>query len=99
VQCSTESYHDFVEQGDKITGDYKCAYGNHDCHPGAETGKILDASLNGPQLIVRATMSDPDQLMCIYNGQIANDGIVGGYECVAGGALMEEGSWHMQRLY
>jgi hypothetical protein len=89
----------FREQGDKTTGDYKCAYGNHDCHPGAETGKIVDGSLNGSQLFVRATMSDPDQLMCIYNGQIANDHIVGGYECLAGGALMEEGSWNMQRSY
>ncbi len=75
-----------------------CAYGNHDCHPGAETGRIIEGSLKGSQLIVRVTMSAPDELMCIYNGQIANDGIGSGYECLAGGALMEEGSWHMQRV-
>jgi len=38
-------------------------------------------------------MSDPDQLMCIYNGHVANQGIGGGYECLAGGALMEQGTW------
>jgi hypothetical protein len=88
----------FVEQGDKITGDYECAYGNHDCHPGAETGRIVVGSLSGSQLRVRVAMSDPDQLTCIYNGKIANYDIGGGYECLAGGALMEQGTWQMNRV-
>ena len=88
----------FVEQGDKITGDYECAYGNHDCHPGAESGRIVVGSLNGSQLRVQVAMSDPDQLMCIYNGHLANHGIGGGYECLAGGALMEQGTWQMERV-
>ena len=88
----------FVEQGAKITGDYACAYGNHDCHPGAETGRIVVGSLNGSQLRVQVAMSDPDQLTCIYNGHLANHGIGGGYECLAGGALMEQGTWQMERV-
>jgi hypothetical protein len=43
-------------------------------------------------------MSDPDQLTCIYNGKIANYDIGGGYECLAGGALMEQGTWQMKRV-
>jgi hypothetical protein len=88
----------FVEQGAKITGDYECAYGNHDCHPGAESGRIVVGSLNGSQVKVQVAMSDPEQLICIYNGHLANSGIGGGYECLSGGALMEQGTWQMERV-
>jgi hypothetical protein len=37
-------------------------------------------------------------LICIYNGHLANSGIGGGYECLSGGALMEQGTWQMERV-
>ena len=85
-------------QGDsRIGGFYKCAYSTMDCLGQNDTGKIVDAALNGPLLMTRVQM--PDGTSCVYNGRIADNKINGGYSCYGGGALIEGGSWRGQRSY
>jgi hypothetical protein len=84
-------------EGSKLTGFYKCAYGNMNCYNMNETGKIIEASLSGRLLRLRVLM--PDGTSCMFNGRIVEDSVNGGYSCYAGGSLLERGSWRAKRAY
>ena len=79
----------------KITGRYTCSYGNIDCYHLNETGKVIDASINGARMNVRVIM--PDATSCIFTGLNVDQAINGGYTCYQGGALIEQGSWRARR--
>lgn len=82
----------------KLTGHYQCSYGNMDCFHMNETGKIVDASLNGAQVMMRVMM--PDGTSCTYTGRTnENNEVDGGYSCLSGGALLEQGTWHAKKSY
>lgn len=82
----------------KLTGHYRCSYGNMDCFHANETGKIVDASLNGRQVMMRVMM--PDGTSCTYTGRTNESNEVnGGYTCTSGGSLLEQGTWHARRSY
>ncbi len=86
--------------GGKLQGLYTCGYGTMDCLGQNETGKIVDASLNGGQITARVQM--PDGTSCVYTGRTVGTGgnaITGGYSCYGGGALIESGSWQGKRSY
>jgi hypothetical protein len=84
-------------EGDKVTGSYTCAYGNQDCYDMNETGKLVEASMSGSQVMFRVQM--PDGTACIYTGHVNNDDVNGGYDCMSGGAPIERGSWLAHRIY
>jgi hypothetical protein len=85
-------------QGEKgLTGYYQCAYATMDCLGQNQTGKIVDAKLDGGQLWTRVQM--PDGTSCLYTGRTAGNRINGGYSCYGGGALIESGSWQGERTY
>lgn len=81
-----------------LVGHYQCSYGNMDCFHMNETGRIVDASLNGPQVTMRVML--PDGTSCTYTGRTTpgND-VDGGYSCYSGGAMLEQGSWHAKRTF
>jgi hypothetical protein len=82
----------------KLVGHYTCAYGNMDCFHLNETGKIVDASLNGRRVTMRVMM--PDGTSCTYTGRTNESNEVdGGYSCTSGGSLLEQGTWHAKRSY
>jgi len=85
-------------EGDKgLTGFYRCGYETMNCYNMNETGKIVRATLNGGQMTARVQM--PDGTSCIYTGRTADNGIIGGYSCYGGGAMIESGSWRGKRSY
>jgi len=84
-------------EGSKLTGYYKCSYGNRDCYNMNETGKVMTASQNGSLLSIMVTM--PDASTCRFNGRIENGAVNGGYTCYNGAALLEQGSWRARRSY
>lgn len=82
----------------KLSGHYRCAYGNMNCFHMNESGKIVDASLNGPQVTMRVMM--PDGTSCLFTGRTSESNDVnGGYTCYSGGARLEQGSWRAKRSY
>lgn len=86
-----------IEGESGLAGFYRCAYGTMNCLGMNETGKIVHATLNGGQVTARVAM--PDGTSCIYTGRTAGNGVVGGYSCYGGGALLESGSWRGKRSY
>jgi len=86
-----------IETDQGLRGFYRCAYGTLNCYNMNETGKIVDAKLSGAQFTARVQM--PDGTSCIYTGRTAGNGVIGGYSCYGGGALIESGSWKGQRSY
>jgi hypothetical protein len=87
-----------LEQKDaKIGGYYKCAYGNQNCYNLNETGKVVDATLNGSRVSMRVIMRDGTT--CRFSGLDKGGDINGGYSCYSGGSLLEQGSWRARRSY
>jgi hypothetical protein len=79
----------------KLSGAYKCAYGNMNCLNMNQTGKVVDVKMTGRLLRLRALM--PDGMSCLFNGRVTGDNINGGYSCNAGASLRERGSWRAHR--
>ena len=86
-----------LREGDNstFTGSYACAYGNEDCYNTNNTGKVTDVTLTDSRITFRVIM--PDATSCIFNGNVANNTINGGYACYNGGLLLEQGSWLAHR--
>jgi hypothetical protein len=84
-------------ENSKLTGFYKCSYGTQDCNHLNETGKVIDASVNGSAVMMRVAM--PDGTTCTFNGRPVNDKVNGGYVCTSGGAVIERGVWRAHRSY
>jgi hypothetical protein len=79
----------------KIAGSYTCAYGNQTCLRQNNTGTVAAVRLADSRITFRVFM--PDGTSCIYNGNVANNAISGGYSCYGGGGLLEQGSWTAHR--
>jgi hypothetical protein len=86
-----------LQQSAKVSGFYKCSYGNMDCRNGNETGKVALGTMGTELLQMRVMM--PDGSDCIFNGRPKGDAIEGGYLCLQGGGLIERGIWRAGRNY
>lgn len=86
-----------LQQGAKVSGFYKCGYGNMDCRNGNETGKVALGTMGTYLLQMRVMM--PDGSDCIFNGRPKSDAIEGSYLCLQGGGLIERGIWRARRSY
>lgn len=84
-----------VQRGSKVTGSYKCAYGNMNCRNMNETGRIADGKMGNTLLTMRVMMSDGSS--CKFSGQPSGERIRGGYSCLNGGAKGEQGIWEARR--
>ena len=82
-----------VQRGSKVTGSYKCAYGNMNCRNMNNTGEITDGTME-KLLTLRVMM--PDGSSCRFSGQPSVDSIKGGYSC-KGGPRAEQGTWEARR--
>ena len=85
------------QQGDKVTGFYKCAYGNQVCRHLNETGLIRNGKLNRTLLMMRVMHEDGS--MCFFTGRPHGNQFNGGYECLQGGGIIEEGTFQTRRNY
>ncbi|MGH7934882.1 MAG: hypothetical protein ACREQN_17205 [Candidatus Binataceae bacterium] len=85
------------QSGDKVTGYYKCAYGNQVCRNLDESGVIKDGKMIKARLMMRVML--PDGSMCFFTGIPQNDHFNGGYSCLQGAGLIEQGRFYTQRSY
>ena len=89
----------FDEQGERIKGNYTCAYGNTICrNDGADnTGKVISGQLFDN--VVRFSVVIPsDGSSCCYEGHLVYSGAArGAYSCHQGGKLVEKGVWEINR--
>jgi len=81
----------------KIGGYYKCSYGNMDCYHLNETGKVVDAAMNGTQISMRVMRRDGTS--CRFGGRVDKSSVIGGYSCASGAAQFEQGTWRATRSY
>jgi hypothetical protein len=86
-----------LQQGAKVSGFYKCGYGNMDCRNGNDTGKVALGTMGTNLLQMRVMM--PDGSDCIFNGRPMGNAIDGSYLCLQGGGLIERGIWRAGRNY
>jgi hypothetical protein len=86
-----------LQQSAKVSGFYKCSYGNMDCRNGNDIGKVALGTIGTNLLQMRVMM--PDGSDCIFNGRPKGNAIDGGYLCLQGGGLIERGIWRAGRSY
>ena len=85
------------QHGNEVTGFYKCAYGNQVCRHLNETGVIRNGTLNHMRLMMRVLHEDGS--MCFFTGRPAGNQLNGGYECLQGGGIIEQGTFQTRRNY
>jgi hypothetical protein len=84
------------QQGPRISGSYRCAYGNENCRDLAETGVIRDGQMTGSLLRIIVMLEDFS--MCRFTGRPHNGILEGRYQCHWGGP-MERGGFRVERSY
>ncbi len=84
------------QDGQRVTGSYKCAFGNENCRDMAETGVIRDGHMKRRLLRIRVMLEDGS--MCGFTGMPQNDILKGRYECHWGGPR-EQGVFRVERSY
>jgi hypothetical protein len=85
------------QQGTEVTGFYKCAFGNQMCRNLNESGVIHNGTLKRTRLMMRVMHDDGS--MCFFTGRPAGDRLEGGYECLQGGGIIEQGTFQTRRTY
>jgi hypothetical protein len=80
-----------------VTGFYHCAYGNQVCRHMLETGTIRAGKLEHTRLMMRVMHEDGS--MCFFTGRPASNEFSGGYECLQGGGIIEQGVFQTRRNY
>jgi hypothetical protein len=81
----------------KITGFYRCETGTVGCRNRLESGAIAYAEMNGKRLWLRVMLGDGSS--CLFTSKPERDRMAGGYECLQGAAVVEEGWWWIERSY
>jgi hypothetical protein len=85
-----------VQNGSNLSGSYTCAYGNMVCLGDANAGTIATGRVDGsylPDLRIQL----PDGVDCLYQGHFTGNQGEGGYMCLVGGRMIEQGSWLLKR--
>lgn len=85
-----------TQTGADVSGDYSCEAGNSACRNLNDSGK-LSGKITGDSFAVRIVMF-PDNSQCFFTGRLAESIIFGSYQCLAGGRIVEIGSWRVKRL-
>jgi hypothetical protein len=84
------------QDGQRVTGSYRCSFGNENCRGLAETGVIRSGEMHHRLLRIRVMLDDGS--MCFFTGMPQKDTLNGRYECQWEGPR-EEGSFHAERSY
>ena len=80
-----------------MTGFYSSEAGTVGCRDRLENGAIATVEMNGKRLWFRVMLSDGSS--CLFTSKLERDRMAGGYECLQGAALVEEGWWWIERSY
>jgi len=84
------------ENGGRISGSYRCSYGNENCRDLAETGVIRNGTMTARLLRIVVMLEDGS--MCRFTGMPQNGVLEGRYQCHWGGP-MEQGGFRVERSY
>jgi hypothetical protein len=84
------------QQGQGVSGSYKCRFGNENCRDLAETGVIRNGQMTARLLRIAVMLEDGT--MCRFTGMPQNGILEGRYQCHWGGP-MERGAFHVERSY
>ena len=84
------------QDGPRISGSYRCAYGNENCRDLAETGVISNGQMTARLLRIAVMLEDGS--MCRFIGMPHNGILEGRYQCHWGGP-MEKGGFRVERSY
>ncbi len=98
-RCHAEQKIEFqmLQNGARISGYYRCAYGTQVCLNLNEAGTIRDASISGST--VRMRVMNPDGSMCFFTGRRRGETVDGNYSCLQGGGVYESGVFKVKRVY
>ena len=81
----------------KMTGFYSCETGTVGCRNRLENGAIANIEMNGKRLWLRVMLGDGSS--CLFTSRSGRDRMAGGYECLQGAGLVEQGRWCIERSY
>jgi hypothetical protein len=97
-RCGAMEYITFTifQDGPRISGSYRCAFGNENCRDLAETGVIRNGQMTAR--LMRLVLMLEDGTMCRFTGMPYNGVIEGRYQCHWGGP-MEQGGFRLERSY
>lgn len=84
------------QEGPRVSGSYRCAYGNENCRDLAETGVIAKGEMTSRLLRIAVMLEDGS--MCRFTGMPLNGILEGRYQCHWGGP-MERGAFRVERSY
>jgi len=84
------------QDGPRVSGSYRCAFGNENCRDLAETGVIRDGQMTARLLCIAVMLEDGS--MCRFTGMPHNGILEGRYRCHWGGP-MEQGGFRVERSY
>lgn len=84
------------QNGPRISGSYRCAYGNENCRDLAETGVIRNGQMTASLLRLAVMLEDGS--LCRFTGIPQNGVLEGRYQCHWGGP-MEQGGFRVERSY
>lgn len=82
----------FFRSGDGLRGSYRCSSETTSCLNGNNNGSI-DAGLDSPRFQV--TLDDTS--VCKFSGKLSAGHASGKYSCYVGGALIDHGTWELNR--
>ena len=81
----------------KMSGFYSCTTGTVSCRNLLENGAIGSVEINGKRLWLRVMLGDGSS--CLFTSRFGHDRMAGGYECLQGAGLVEQGRWWVERIY
>jgi len=84
------------QDGLRIRGSYRCAYGNENCRDLAKTGVIRNGQMTARLLRIVVMLEDGS--MCRFTGIPHNGILEGHYQCHWGGPI-EQGGFRVERSY
>ena len=87
----------FEGKNSTVNGYYKCSYGNQTCLGQNTTGKVVAASMDGPNILIRVML--PDATSCLLRGRVVHSTVTGEYYMYAGGGVLEYGEWRARHSY
>jgi hypothetical protein len=81
----------------KMRGFYNCTTGAVRCRNRLENGSIGYIAINGRRLWLRVMLGDGSS--CLFTSRFGQGRMAGGYECLQGAGLVEQGHWWIERIY
>lgn len=88
-----------LQDGTRLNGAYHCAFGNQICRNGGDddVGAVRVGYIRGKNVYVTVEIKG-DGSTCRFNGRKQGKILSGGYECLQGGGVVEQGTWKTTRL-